>query len=173
MVKKRYKRIIMKNTVFDYAINEKNNDFYRDYTSYSFPELRNKLKEYPEWFMIYSVETDERPEVISYKLYEDEDYADVILLLNEMNYIWDTPYNSEVIYEQTKTYMEYIKHELGYDNVELPENLVDDMDKIENMVNVSINTTNDKRKNITVPKPDYLWKVLNVIDDYKKQYRIV
>jgi hypothetical protein len=163
----------MKNTVFEYEWNDKKNDFYRDYTSYFFSELRNKFKEHPEWFTIYTVETDERPEVIAYKLYEDEDYADIILIVNEMNFIWDTPYNSDVLFEQTNTYLNYIKTELGFDNVEIPIELIDDMDKIEDMVKTSISSTNDARRNITIPKPDYLWKVINEIDEYKNQYRIV
>jgi hypothetical protein len=68
--------------------------------------------------------------------------------------------------------MRYIKKELGFDNVELPPNLIDDMDKIEDMVKYSINSTHDKRRTITVPKQEYLWKVLNLISEYKNLYMI-
>lgn len=69
-----------------------------DYTSkkyldlYRLPELSSA-----DYIQYYIVNNDEKPEAISFDLYENTDYWDLLMLINNRSPLFDLPYNFDVI----------------------------------------------------------------------------
>lgn len=92
----------MKNTILNYTKIEVDDFIVSDYFSKKI-SIRDFLSTHPDLFSAYRVMDDEKLENISYKLYGTTDYWDLLLMINDMNPLFDMPYNSDAIINKVQT----------------------------------------------------------------------
>lgn len=146
--------------VYDYDVT--------DYTSVYYGQLRELFKQYPDFFMIYKADVDDKVENISYDLYGSEDYADVILASNGSVHLWGMAYNNDVVLEQVSSLEKIIRKELDITE-DSPEYLMEVFYSIEEKVN----KLNSAKRDLTVPKPSKLNIILSIIDRYREDNKVL
>lgn len=154
----------MTNAVYKYSQLETNLKTHRDYTSVYYGGLFELLQNYKSYFMNYSVADDEKIENISYALYGSENYADVILLVNNEVFLWGLPYNSDVLYEQTETMEKFLRNQLNMSSESV------DFEDIMEQYKLELESTNSIKRTFRVPKPESMNDVLRIINKYRTNY---
>ena len=160
----------MKNSVFTYDRREIGGYDVTDYTSYYYGGIVELFKQFPNYFSLYSIEVDQKIEEISYELYGSVDYADIILAANNNVFLWSSPYNSDITYDQTQALTGIIIKELDFG--EYQDNTTN-LGKIIDAIGNRVNTENTNRKTITVPTPKKLNTLLAMVNDYRKNNRML
>jgi hypothetical protein len=136
-----------------------------DYTSVYFGDLPQTLDQYPQFFDFIDITTDEKIENVAYQLYGSENYADLILACNEENFLWSSPYNQDIILDQSQAYYESIRYELNLDeNDTLPM-----LAELKAAFTEKLDNINSTKKRFRVPKPESLTEVITIINDYKSK----
>jgi len=157
----------MINKVYTYDTFDRYDYNVKDYTSRYYGYLSKYLQQYPEYFFSYSVEDDEKMENISYKFYKSVDYADLVLAINEDVFLWNVPYNQDVNNNQAELLTKILLNSadlLGINTVE--------KEKIEKLAKDGIEEGNSLKRNILLPRPEYLSTVLSLIEKYRDKYNL-
>ena len=158
----------MKNSVFTYDRRKIDGYDVTDYTSYYYGGLLELFKQFPDYFSLYSVHIDEKIENISYELYDSVDYSDVILACNNDVFLWSTPYNSDIIYEQVSSLVGLITKELDFAELQGNDKFAAIIERIEEKINIE----NTNRMTITVPTPKKISLLLSMVKDYRKTHKL-
>jgi len=132
-----------------------------DYTSVYYGGLLEVFNQYPNYFTSYKINIDDKMESISYDLYGSENYADVILASNNDVFLWNMPYNTDIVLDQLESFTNIIKNELGEGNIN--QDILEVFSSIED----ENNFLNSKKRDITVPKSSKLNEVLALINNYR------
>jgi ribosome-interacting GTPase 1 len=156
----------MINTVFTYDKMIRNGKIVPDYTSYWFTNLKDYLENYDNYFTIVSIPENEKIENLAYKLFGSENYADLILAINDENFLWSSPYNQDVLNKMSDAVLLEFLNQLNLDSFNENLSYLDFKQKIEE----SIDNTNSQKKYFKVPKPENLSDVISLINNYKQQY---
>jgi ribosome-interacting GTPase 1 len=130
----------------------------QDYTSKYFGGLQEIFRDNSEYFTYINIENDEKLENIAYFLYGNENYADIIMLVNEMDMIWGTPYNQDILLDYNDVIMNYFYEEL---NIE-PENLT----ALQARILDHLDLANSKKRTIRIPKIEFLPNVIKLIKNF-------
>ena len=156
----------MTNTVFTFNTFQRDNRTVRDYTSFYFNEFENFLNAYNDYFEIVEVSENEKIEKLSYDLYGNENYADLILAINNENFLWSCPYDQDVIMNITDSVLHEFASELNLESF----NESDSYKDFENKIKDNIEELNSKKKYFKIPKKDKLTDVLSLVNQYKTMY---
>jgi hypothetical protein len=157
----------MINSVFTFNNLQRENKIVRDYTGYYFNELENFLKAYDDYFEIIDVDENTKIEKLSYDLYGDENYADLILAVNNENFLWSSPYDQDVILNTSESILRKFANELNLETFDETESYRDFADKVKE----EIENQNSHKKYFKVPKKDKLMDVLSLISTYKNNHK--
>lgn len=153
----------MKNSVYKFDKRIVNNIEVTDYTSVYYGKLLELFKQFPDFFMTYTADIDDKLENISYNLYGSENYADIILAANSNTFLWNMTYNNDVVLEHVSSLQRIIIKELNIDE-NSSQAIIDVFNKIED----DINDLNSRRRELTVVKPEKLNSLLSMIDTYRE-----
>jgi len=155
----------MKNTVYTYDTFERYNYEVTDYTSIYYGNISEYLKQYSEYFMSYKLKDDEKLENVSYSFYQTTDYADLILAINQDVFLWNVPYNQDINIDRAEILAKSLLNASDLINMNTNEK-----DRIINMATISIDESNELKRHILIPKPDYISTIISLVENYKKQY---
>lgn len=156
----------MRNAVYEYDTFLRKNKLVRDFSSIYFNNLQQLFEEHSEYFTTIDLSEDERLENVAYQLYGDENIADLLLAINDENFIWSSPLNQDILLEQSKIVLKEYAENLNIHNFN--ENL--SYLELQEKINQYIDDSNSKRKKFKVPKADYLGEVINLVNNYKTAY---
>jgi hypothetical protein len=156
----------MTNTVYEYDTFFKKNRVIRDFTSIYFNDLDSLLSEYENYFYLIDITEDERMENVAYELYGDENLADLLLAINDENFIWSSPLNQDILLDQTDILLSEYANYMNIDTWDGSVSYQDFADKIRK----NVDDNNSRRKKIKVPRRDYLSDVIAIVNDYKMKY---
>jgi len=161
----------MKNTAFTYENREstlgESREVFRtkDYFSQYYGGIDELVKANFNFFEYVNIDNNNRLEIISYDRYGSENYADLIVMINQANFLWMIPYDSDIQISIGDAYSSYLTLEL---------NSAKDADKdvfIQNYgVERSQNENSQKRK-IIVPKTQNIQDVVGLIDNFRNTYK--
>lgn len=73
------------------------NAAYRDYQTLNVNAVLQFVKNYPQSVLKVNVPPEVKIETLSQKLYEDKDYWDLILVLNNKEFLYDMPKSNDII----------------------------------------------------------------------------
>jgi len=155
----------MKNTVYTYDLFDRSDYRVVDYTSRYYGSISKFFKQYNNYFTVYILEDDEKLEDVSYRLYDTTDYADLILAINEDVFLWNVPYNQDINLEQSNILSKSIMN--GVDTIGIDDkkrNIISEIAKD------NIERLNELKRNILVPKNEYLSTVLGLVERYRSLY---
>jgi hypothetical protein len=153
----------MTNTIYEYDTFFRKNMVVRDFTSVYFNNLQTELEKYSYYFTIINITEDERIENVAYQLYGDENLSDLLLAINDENFIWSSPLSQDILMDQTDMLLTEFGKNLNIDTWDGNVNYQDFASKIEEFIDES----NSRRKKFKVPKLEYLSDVLNIVNGYK------
>jgi len=153
----------MTNTIYEYDTFFRKNMVVRDFSSVYFNNLQTELEKYSYYFTIINITEDERIENVAYQLYGDENLSDLLLAINDENFIWSSPLNQDILMDQTDMLLTEFGKNLNIDTWDGNVNYQEFASKIEEFIDES----NSKRKKFKVPKLEYLSDVLNIVNGYK------
>ena len=154
----------MNNTAYTYPTRKISLKTVRDYTAVYYGGLSDIFDQYPDYFMYYDIIDDEKLENISYKLYGSEDYADIILAINNEVFLWGLPYGSDIIYDQQDTYVSLLEASL---NVYSSGN--SDFEAIAEEIGVTLDQENSSKRIYKVPKSKSINNVITLINNYRDE----
>jgi len=157
----------MINNVFEFDTFERENKVVRDFSSIYFTDLNDELANYDSMFTLIDITEDERLENVSYSLYGDENLSDLLLAVNDENYIWSSPLNTDIVLAQGDILLKEIANNLNIHSYD--ENL--DYQDLKSKILEMIDNRNSKRKKIKVPRIENLGDVINIVNDYKRKYQ--
>jgi hypothetical protein len=80
-------------------------DYFQWYTA----GIESVVKDNENQFFIIDRFDNERPEVITWKYYNDSGISDIVVLANNDNYLWDAPMDWDSLQDVIKNRMNYIK----------------------------------------------------------------
>jgi hypothetical protein len=138
-----------------------------DYTSILFTNLKTYLENYDNYFTIISVPENEKIENIAYRLFGSENYADLILAINNENFLWSSPYDQDVIEHITDSVLHEFSNQLNLDDFNENLSYLAFREKVEE----TIDNNNSKKKYFKVPKKENITDVISLINNYKKEYK--
>jgi hypothetical protein len=156
----------MRNSIYQFYDIKRDQKVVKDFTSVYFSNLFNILEQYDDYFMIIELGENDRLENVSYQLYGSENYADLILACNDENFIWSSPYDQDIILLLTENILDEFREEMNIDNFDNNPSYR----AFKEQVHLILDDRNSKRKKFKVPKPENLGEVLNIIDNYIKEY---
>jgi hypothetical protein len=156
----------MVNSVFTFDKMIREGKIIPDYTSYWFSDLKTYLENYDNYFLIISLAENEKMENVAYKLYGSENYADLILAINDENFLWSSPYDQDVLNQLNDSILFEFSNQLNLDSFNEGLSYIDFKNKIEE----AIDDNNSQKKYFKVPKPENLSDVISLINNYKQQY---
>ena len=150
--------VFMKNSLIKGSYIESDKFSYVDYTEKKYsgildlPEI-NSL----EYIDYYQLDDNEKIEYISFKLYSNENYWDLLLYINGMTPLFDSPYDFSVLSDNSsKTVDEYISRTGVIITQENKQKLIDSL-VIKN------SSKNELHRIIKVIKPSKLQDFLKII----------
>jgi hypothetical protein len=157
----------MVNTVFTFEKMIRETKLVPDYTSYYFSNLKSYLGNYDNYFTIVSVPENEKIENIAYRLYGSENYADLILAINDENFLWSPPYDQDVINHVSESVLFEFSNQLNLEDFNESLSYLEFKQTIEEY----IDNNNSKKKYFKVPRKENLTDVITLINNYKAQYK--
>ena len=137
-----------------------------DYTSYYYGGLTAVLNQYPDLFEYITINDDTKLEVISYKKYGSENYADVILACNEEVFLWSVPYSSDVLIEVQEARKRIFVSELG---IKRDDARFEDFEFFIDTINDDVEQENTKKRSFRLPVKERLGDVINLISKYRRE----
>ncbi len=131
----------------------------RDYFKYYTTGVESLIREYPDYFNFTIKRRNERPELIAQDLYKNADESDVIVAINNMNYLDPYPLNYDMEHKVKEFRINYLQYLMK----KRYENIADIMD---GRVQEDIYTMNNISKTIIVPSVKDIALVKRKIEDY-------
>lgn len=153
----------MKNTILKYTKSEVDDVIASDYFSKKI-SIYDFTKSHPNLFSSYRLMDDEKLENVSYQLYGTTDYWDMLLMLNDMNPLFDMPYNSDTIINsarsQLDTYFFYTYSHAPLSDVTRNPELIEEF-------TTKAETLNERFRYIIIVNPTSLAAFIKLLKDNK------
>ena len=129
-----------------------------DYFQYYTTGLENVIDS--EMLMVTERHDNERSEVLSYVFLGSENLADTLLALNNDVFLWDSPYDNnmmETVVDVTfdfikKTYKTHLK--------------IEEVEKFKEFARELAETDDTMLRNVIIPKKEYLQRISRYLRDY-------
>jgi hypothetical protein len=80
-----------------------------DYFQWYISGVENVINENPSSFILTDRYDNERTEVLAYGMYQNENVADLLVLLNNDNFLWDAPADYDLLWDVTENKLQYIE----------------------------------------------------------------
>lgn len=138
-----------------------------DFTSYYYGSISRFLKQYSNFFEVYTLHDDEKLEEISYRFYETTDYADLILAINEDVFLWNVPYNEDINIER----YEILRRVLS-NNTDIAGSLESKQERIDILSRGMIEDSEKLKRNILIPKNEYISNIIGLVEKYREIYNL-
>lgn len=157
----------MQNTVYTYDTLASKDYEVADFTSRYYGNISKFLKQYSNYFTIYKLDDDEKIENVSYKLFNTTNYADLILAINEDTFLWNVPYNQDINAEQAELLAKVMLNSSDIANMDTYEK-----NAMIQIAQNSIDTLNEYKRNILVPKNEFISTVIGLVERYRQTYNL-
>jgi len=138
----------------------------RDYFQWYHTGIENVINENKGYYFVTNRYENERSEVITYNLFEDENLSDVLLALNNDVYLWDAPYDNDtrdIIADNKFKYIEKLNKQPFIDYTK---------EKYYERIYAQLDAFNDRQKLIVLPKFKDLNRVLRSIKEYLNNRKV-
>jgi len=157
----------MQNTVYTYDTLTSSDYEVADFTSRYYGNISKFLRQYSNYFTVYKLEDDEKIENVSYNLFNTTDYADLILAINEDTFLWNVPYNQDINAEQSELLAKIMLNSSDIINMNMYEK-----NAIMQIAQGSIDRLNEYKRNILVPKNEFISTVIGLVERYRQTYNL-
>lgn len=157
----------MQNTLYTYDRRIVNDIDVTDFTSVYYGKMLELFESYPDYFMTYEIEIDDKLENVSYRLYGSTDYADIILAANNDVFLWNMPYSSDITIEESNLLQKLLSSEL-----KVTEDSSDELLDIFDSIDEGITLKNTRKRIMTVPKPDKINSLISIINRSREENRV-
>lgn len=163
---------MMTNSMLKYDTIEMDNYIVTDYTSKNFKTIYERLDEFPKiMFGTYLMEDNDKLERIAFELYNNEDYWDLLLLLNNRDPLFHMAYYNDYLYslkneELTKLVNHLSNGIKGEENLELftetyyaEDESFDQYDRLKffnNDILAKLELQNDVYRTLVYVRPSYI-----------------
>jgi len=149
---------------FNYYQSDLNENKYtiKDYSSYYYGNVRNIIQDNFNLFEFIEISDNERLENICYNMYNSEDYSDLLVMINEANFLWMIPYDIDIQLSIAESYKAYLTKSLNNSGDEDKKEFIEEYSK-----NKSFKENSQKRK-IIVPKAESIQDVESLLSEYRK-----
>jgi len=109
---------------------------------------------------------NERAEVLAYNFYENESVSDVLVLINNDNYLWDSPSDYDLIWDIVDNKMNYLRalNKANFNEQEKNYWREKIQDKAEEARNI--------QSSIVIPNRSSLQKVIRTINQYLEEREV-
>jgi len=111
-------------------------------------------------FIITDRYNNERSDILAYNFYENESLADLLILINNDNFIWDTPGDYDLLWDITDNKMNYLRNLNKVDFTQ--EEIIYWREKMEKKTE----EVHQIQSNIVIPKRGSLQKIIRTINNY-------
>jgi hypothetical protein len=138
----------------------------RDYFSYLYDEIGQFVKDNFKYFEHIEIDDNDRLEVISYNRYESENYADLIVMINQANFMWMLPYDGDIQLSIGESYSNYLTMEINNTNNESKEEFIKEYGI------TRAQQENSEKRLILVPRIENLQTVVSLLEKYRSQNEI-
>ncbi len=117
-------------------------------------------------FILVQRYENQRAEVLAYSFYENENVSDVLVTLNNDNYLWDAPTDWETSQEIIENKLNYYKHE---NKVPMTE---EEEEYWRLKMEEKVTATRDIQSKVAVPIRTELQKTIRKINDYLEARKV-
>lgn len=154
----------MTNTIFNHDLLESSNYVYEDYTSSKYTDIHEMDELKSSGYISYiRLEDDAKIEYESFKLYGTEDYWDLLIAINHMDPLFDSPYNFDILIDEaTKSISNYTS------NVYIGTLPAAHVAYLTSLKQAEIETQNEAFRTIKVIRPEKLQDFLKILRDQGK-----
>ena len=138
----------------------------RDYFEYYTTGLEEIVQENQDDFFMTQRYQNERTDVIAYNFYEDENYSDVILAVNNDTYLWDAPVDFDtqsIVVDERIRIVEHLNHQ------KLQQG---QRSFYERQFNEDLDEEQEIQKNIVLPKFGSMSKINRLIKKYLNNRKV-
>lgn len=148
----------MKNSILNYSTEELDDFIVTDYFSKDIfiNDIFSTLEEYLE---LYEMDDDDKLERISYEFYGDTNYWDLLLLINNLNPLFQMAYNFDILTDEVTTKIDLYSNVIYSHPPLTPERKTAGY----NYLLDKLTTQNEQNRSIYVVKPNYLNDVLGIL----------
>ncbi len=137
----------------------------RDYFEFYTTGVENLIRENPDMFRFTERRQTERPEVLANDLYKDPNEADVIVAVNNQNYLNIMPFDYDTYFKAKDFRIKYMKY--------LMKKRYEDISEIiDERVEEDIDHMNELSKLVIVPTPRDLSIIKRKIQDYFQSRKV-
>jgi hypothetical protein len=147
----------MKHT-FKYDNLISDNYIFSDYTSKYFKEIEDI--DLSDFTKVIKIPNSEKLEALSHRLYGNAKYWDLLVIINSMAPLFDTPYDDGVITDNNDKFVNEYFDDVFEGNEEVPEEIIEEM---KDFYIEEQKTKNDKFRFVRVIKPGNIRDVMKII----------
>ncbi len=104
---------------------------------------------------------NERSEVLAYKLLDNEHLSDTLIALNNDNYMWDSPYDSDMFEVSVDMVFKYIE-KINKTKMNRHQN-----DKFQEISRDIVTLDDEELRYIIIPRKEYIQKISRIFKNYK------
>jgi len=122
------------------------------------------FEENDQLFTLIEVEMNDRLDNVAYQLFGSENFADILLAVNDENFLWGTPFDQEIVLTQTENFVR-----IFHEQMKIDEQTVDYAAFKDNLYQL-FDERNSKKKIWKVPRQENLGEVINLVENYKRSY---
>jgi hypothetical protein len=109
---------------------------------------------------------NERTDVLAYNFYESESTADVLVLINNDNFLWDAPADFDLMWDITDNKMEYL---LTLNKLPFEES---EYNYWREKMSTKTEKTHDIQSEIVIPNRNTLQKTIRKINEYLEEREV-
>jgi len=103
---------------------------------------------------------NERSEILAYNFYENEAVADLLVLINNDNFLWDAPADFDLLWDITDNKMKYLEDQ---NKIAFNE---DQKNYWREKMEAKVSSTNSIQSKIVIPDRSYLQRVIRNVNEY-------
>lgn len=171
----------LKNSTLIYDTEEIDNYVVQDYTSKDFSKLYDQLEDFPsELFDKMLIQDNDKLERIAYELYGNEDYWDILLLINNKSPLFSMSYDTDYIFnvknDKLTTFIESLSNGIyGEENIDIftdtylaetsEQSQYERLQFFNNNIINELELENESYRELTYVKPAYFQEFLRLAYD--------
>jgi len=160
----------MNNTVYTYdRITSKDSLSVTDYTSFYYGGLDDLFNQYPEYFEYISLNDSIKMEGISWRRYNNENFADVLLACNQEVFLWSMPYGNDTLIEIKEALQRIFQNELG---ISTGDARFEEFTAFLNFIDDDVEDRNTQKRLLRVPIENKMSDVVNLISNYRTDNKV-
>lgn len=132
----------------------------KDYFQYYTISVEDIIEDNPNLYLSTERYENERTEILTYKLFGNENLSDVILAINNNVYLWDTPASADSVYAAVEGRMRYL--ETQFKTAMSTEEIA----KWENIFEEQLLAEETAKRTVILPEAASMQKVIRSIRKY-------